>query len=352
MTDEIWIIGATGRSGRTIAAQLTQRNRQAVLVGRDAGRLEAAAQQTGGQLLVSPSIVATAEKIRQQRPRVVINTVGPFTATAPLIIDACHDTGSHYIDLANDPDSLAAAFERQSRAAESEHSVITGAGFGVTATESIVVKLCAGRPAPLHVRVDMLPSMATAEGTAGEALVGSLLGSLQGRRISDGRLVPAPIGAEAMTLTLPDGTRATTAGMPLGELLAAHRASGAPSVVSASSAAPSSLPARTAVTALSTLMRWDWLRSVATRQLGRIHVKAKDAPRQHSWGHAVATWADGMTREGWLRLGEAQEFTGAVPAEIAQRLLTGSGRPGVFTPAALFGADIVTSCGGEHLMGS
>lgn len=83
MTDEIWIIGATGRSGQTIAAQLAQRNRQAVLVGRDAGRLEAAAQQTGGQLLVSPSIVATAEKIRQQRPRVVINTVGPFHGNSP-----------------------------------------------------------------------------------------------------------------------------------------------------------------------------------------------------------------------------------------------------------------------------
>lgn len=352
MTDHIWIIGATGRSGRTIAAQLAQRNLAPVLVGRDAGRLETVAQQTGGQVLVIPSIVATAAKIRQQRPQIVINTVGPFTATAPLLIDACHEAGSHYIDLANDPDSLAAAFERQARAVEAEHSVITGAGFGVTATESIVVKLCEGRPAPIHVRVDMLPSMAVAEGTAGEALVGSLLGSLQGRRISEGRVVPAPIGAEAITLTLPDGTRARTAGLPLGELLAAHRASRAPSVLSASSAAPSSLPARTAVSALGTLMRWDWLRSVATRRLGRMHVKAKDAPRRYSWGHAVVTWSDGETREGWLRLGEAQAFTGAIPAEIAQRLLAGSGRPGVFTPAALFGADIVTSCGGEHLSGN
>lgn len=352
MTDHIWIIGASGRSGRTIAAQLAHRNLQAVLVGRDAGRLQTVAHQTDGQILVIPSIVATAAKIRQQRPQIVINTVGPFTTTAPLIMDACHEAGSHYIDLANDPDSLAAAFERQARAIEAEHSVITGAGFGVTATESIVVKLCEGRPAPAHVRVDMLPSMAIAAGPAGEALVGSLLGGLQGRRIREGRLVTAPIGAEAMTLTLPDGTRATTAGMPLGELLAAHRASGAPSVLSASSAAPSSLPARTAVSALSTLMRFDWLRSLATRRLGRMRIRAKDAPRQYSWGHAVATWDDGVTREGWLRLGEAQEFTGAIPAEIAQRLLAGSGRPGVFTPAALFGADIVTSCGGEHLPGN
>ena len=349
MTEAIWILGATGRSGRTIAAQLARRDLSAVLVGRNAERLHSVAQETGSTTRMSASVFASAAEIRRERPRIVINTIGPFTTTAPLIMDACHAAGSHYIDLANDPDSLAASFERHDRAVEVGHSVVTGAGFGVTATESVVVKLCEGLPSPRNVRVDMLPSMAVEAGVAGEALVGSLLGGLQGRRISDNRLVAAQIGAEAQRLTLSDGTTATTASMPLGELLAAQRASGAPNVLSASSEAPSSPLARTMLSVMSTLMRWDWLRSTATRSLARMRVKAKDAPREHSWGHAVVTWADGETREGWLRLGEAQEFTGAVPAEIAQRLLAGSGRPGVFTPAALFGADIATSCGGEHL---
>lgn len=318
MTEVIWILGGTGRSGRTIASQLARRGLSAVLVGRDARRLQSVAHESGRTPLVSPSVLASATAIRQERPQIVINTIGPFTTTDPLIIDACHDAGSHYVDLANDPDSLAATFDRHDRAVEVGHSVITGAGFGVTATESVVVRLCEGRPSPARVRVDMLPSMAVGAGVAGEALVGSLLGGLQGR-------------------------------MPLGELLAAHRASGAPTVLSASSEAPTSPVSRALLSATSTLMRWDWLRSMATRSLGRIPVRAKAAPREHSWGHAHVTWADGEVREGWLRLGEAQEFTAAVPAEIAQRLLAGSGRPGAFTPAALFGADIATSCGGEHL---
>ncbi|MGD6741340.1 saccharopine dehydrogenase NADP-binding domain-containing protein [Streptomyces sp. BH106] len=350
MTEQIWVLGGTGRSGRTIAAQLAHLGRTAVLVGRDANRLRAAAQQTGSEMLQAPSLAAAAAEIRQRRPAVVINTVGPFTTTAPGIVDACRDVGSHYIDLANDVAALSAAYEMHDAAVQAGHTVVTGAGFGVTATESVVVKLCEGRPAPLRVRVDMVPSIAMEEGTAGEALIGTLLGSLHGRRITDGHLAPARIFGDAERLTLPDGSQVTTASMPSGELLAAHRASGARHVLSATSEAPSSPLLRAMMPALSTLMRAERLRSFTTRRLARVRVKAKERPRDHSWGHAVVTWADGETREGWLRLGDAQEFTGAVSAEIARRLLAGEGRPGAYTPAALFGPTLAESCGAAYLL--
>jgi hypothetical protein len=60
-------------------------------------------------------------------------------------------------------------------------------------------------------------------------------------------------------------------------------------------------------------------------------------------------WADGTVREGWLRLGDAGDFTAAVAAEGAHRLLTGHGRPGTHTPAELFGSSLAQACGGEYL---
>jgi hypothetical protein len=97
------------------------------------------------------------------------------------------------------------------------------------------------------------------------------------------------------------------------------------------------------------LLKWTPLREFAKRRLAGMRIKAADRPREHSWGHAVVTWADGEVREGWLRLGDAQAYTGAVPAEIARRLLAGDGRPGAYTPAALFGVTLAESCGGEYL---
>ncbi|MDX6260850.1 MAG: hypothetical protein QOH84_2538, partial [Kribbellaceae bacterium] len=174
-------------------------------------------------------------------------------------------------------------------------------------------------------------------------------GRFEGRRYEGGRLVPARLGSGVEQLTLPDGTKVTTASMPLGELLAAQRASGASSVDAASSEAPSSplfralLPLGTALLAIGPVRRF------AIRRLAQLKLKARERPREYSWGHARLEWADGTIREGWLRLGDAQTFTGAVPAEVARRLLAGEGQPGAYTPAALFGTSLAESCGGKYL---
>lgn len=351
---EVWILGGTGRSGRAIATQLRNRGIRPVLVGRDAGRLAAAAE--GDRTVVVVSVDAMAAEIRRQQPTVVINTVGPFTTTAPPLIRACLPS-SHYLDLANDLSAVSTTLSVGEAAAAAGCTVVTGAGFGVTATESVVVKLCEGRPAPERVRVDMVPSVASAEGVVGEALAATILdgipgveggGRFQGRSYRNGRLVPAAIGGDATRLTLPDGATVTTAAVPLGELMAAQRASGAPNVVSASSEAPSGPVVRAIMPLVMGLLAIGPVREFGKRRLAAVATKAKPMPREHSWGHAVLRWADGTTREGWLRVGAAQDFTGAVPAEVAYRLLKGEGRPGAYTPAALFGPSLAEACGGEY----
>ena len=164
MGTEVWILGGTGRSARAIAAGLVSRGIAPVLVGRDAARLTEAAGQAGAagsRTLTAGSVEAMTAEIRRQQPAVVINTIGPFTATAPLITQACL-AGSDYVDLANDVAAVSALLGMNGAAATVGRTLVTGAGFGVTATESVVVKLCEGRPAPARVRVDMVPSLATA----------------------------------------------------------------------------------------------------------------------------------------------------------------------------------------------
>ncbi|RCG31788.1 hypothetical protein DQ384_09660 [Sphaerisporangium album] len=356
MTD-VWILGGTGRSGRAIAAQLRAQGIRPVLVGRDAARLVAVAE--GDRTVVAGSAEAMAAEIRRQRPAAVVNTVGPFTRTATPTIRACLDGGSDYLDLANDLSAVATTLALGDSVAASGRTVVTGAGFGVTATESVVVKLCEGRAAPEQVRVDMVPSLETQAGVLGEALAATILdgipgvaggGRFQGRRYRDGRLVAAPIGGDPVRLTLPDGGVVTTAGMPLGELIAAQRASGAPNVVAASSEAPSSPVVRAILPVATAVLGIRPVREFAIRRLAAVKVAAKPKPREHSWGHAVVRWPDGTTREGWLRLGEAQEWTGAVPAEVVRRLLAGEGKPGAFTPAALFGPSLAQACGAEYVV--
>ena len=138
--------------------------------------------------------------------------------------------------------------------------------------------------------------------------------------------------------------------MPLGELVAAHRISQADNVVAASSEIPASALVRLALPVVTGLLSIAAIRDFARRRLARVRVRAKEAPRAHSWGHARAQWSDGTRGEAWVRLGEAQAYTNRVCAEIAVRLLTVNARSGAFTPVALFGPALAESCGGKYLL--
>ncbi|SFW76007.1 Uncharacterized conserved protein [Amycolatopsis australiensis] len=355
---EVWLLGGTGRTGRAIAAELAAREAPLTLVGRDAGRLETAARAVRARSVVAGSPAEMAAAIRRERPAVVVNTVGPFQQTAAVIADAVLESGD-YVDLANDVATLLQLRERDEAARRCGHTLVAGAGFGVTATESVVTWLAGDRPPAERVRVDMIPSLAGTAGVVGEALAATLVeglpgvpggGRFQGRRIARGRLAAAPVAGEPLRLTTPDGDQVTSALMPLGELLAAERAARARFVDAASGEVPSGALLRLVLPAGLTLLHIGPLRRFLARRLAAVKTPDRPKPREHSWAHARVAWADGTHREGWLRLTDASAFTATVAAEVAHRLLTGQGRPGTFTPAELFGPSLAETCGGEYVL--
>src|SRR4051794_999978 len=170
MGGEIWVLGATGRTGRAVAARLAGAGIRPVLVGRDRTRLEAVAAGFGGAagIVAGPLDIALAG-LAEAAPAVVVNTVGPFTRTPAAVIRAC-PPGTHYVDVANELAAVRDTLDRHDDAVATDRTLVTGAGFGVLATESTLLRLCEGRPAPIRVRADALASVATEAGALGEAL--------------------------------------------------------------------------------------------------------------------------------------------------------------------------------------
>ncbi|QKV77232.1 hypothetical protein [Amycolatopsis sp. Hca4] len=333
---EIWVLGALGRTGRAITAELERRDVPVVLVGRNRERLEA----TGAKYVVADGVEAMAAEIRRQRPAVVINTIGEYAATAATIARACLP-GGHYVDMAADPVAVRRLLDRHEEALAGGSTFVTGAGFGVLATEAVVAKLCEGRDTPSRVQVDALASVASEGGTVGVALAASIVDALTAATTR---------GAKPRTLVLPDGESAKVAGVDSGELIAAQRASGTPDVTVFSGLAPTAPVVRALVPLLGRVASIPAVRRFAVRRLAAIRTKPAPRPRTHTWGHAVVTWPDGTTREGWLRADEAMDFTAAVVAETAARLARGEGKPGAHTPASALGADLAEAAGGTFLL--
>nr|BFF21667.1 hypothetical protein GCM10025730_51880 [Promicromonospora thailandica] len=167
-----------------------------------------------------------------------------------------------------------------------------------------------------------------------------------------GRLVRRRLGSDSYPLTLPDGETVTTVGVPSGELYAAQVASGAPDVVAASTLVPSARVVRALLPVAGALLGVPALRRLAVSWLARVEGEARPRPREHTWGHAVLTWSDGTVREGWLRAGDAMDFTAAVAARAAERLLRGEAAPGAWTPTAALGPELAVEAGATLIPGS
>ncbi|MET0864004.1 MAG: NAD(P)H-binding protein [Nakamurella sp.] len=350
MDNDIWVLGANGRSGSGIARRLRASGHSVVLAGRDPARLGPIADEIGA-VVISGSFESLLEQLSRAAPAVVVSTIGPFATTSAQVIEAL-PAGTNYVDIGNELPGAQAVLDGHQRAVADRRTVVTGAGFGVLATESVVLRLCEGRPAPAKVRVDAIPSLATEKGVIGAALAGSMLDSAPdgGRHVEHGRLARFPVVGARQQLTTPTGDIVTTAALPTGDLLAAWRASNADSVISATSAIPSGPAVRVAFPVLSVLMRWSALRRFAIGRVARIPMPERARPREFSWGHAKVEWNDGTSREGWLRLGDAQQFTETATAEVARRLLGQQVAAGAYTPGALFGAALAADVGGEFFL--
>ncbi len=354
-TTDVWILGATGRIGAAVAARLASRGVPLVLVGRDRDRLDKAQASLGGdgkaRVVVADTVERIAQQIEQQHPAVVVNSIGEYAKTALLIARACMP-GGHYLDLAADPIAVSQLLDLDEEATAAGSTLVTGAGFGVLACEAVVVKLCADRPVPSHVRVDALGSVAMEAGAMGAAFAASAIDVLTtgGLRYEDGRLVKARLGADARQHTLPDGQSVKSAAAPSGELIAAQRASGAPDADVTTALAPTNRAVRAVLPLAGKLISVPALRRFAVRRMAGMQLKATPRPRRHSWGHAVVTWPDGTCREGWLRAEDAMDYTADVAAETAARLARGEGKPGAHTPAAALGPDLATAAGGTFVI--
>lgn len=347
----IWILGATGRTGRAIAVRLVSQGWPITLVARDGERLDRLSRSLGHLASTAPlpTLADIAGTIRQARPKVVVNTIGPFTQTAREIARAC-PPGTHYVDLSNELPSALELLALDAEARLKGSVLVTGAGFGVLATESVVLTLCRDRPAAANVRCAAIPSVNTEPGRLGEALAASITGAFAygGRHYEDGALTEAPLFGDYRLIPLPDGRLIATASGPTAELEAARRASGAGSVVSATSMVPSSAVLRRALPVVAATMKLDSVRRFATRRIASVMLKpSKVEVPQVSWSYARVDWSSDRSQEGWMRTGDAMVFTADVAAEVTARLARGEGAPGAHTPGALFGPELAESCGAQ-----
>jgi short subunit dehydrogenase-like uncharacterized protein len=216
-----------------------------------------------------------------------------------------------YVDIANEWPAIRGLLDRDEQARAHAVTLVTGAGFGPAATETLVLRLVEQMGAePGLVRVAAAAGVTRQSDGVRQTIQESLS---HGVAITyrDGQVVRQALGAGATVLTFGGAQRQMLPG-PVGDLETARLASGAANVVA----------------------------YIAN-------------PAAHSSGTDSYTWAevsgpDGHTLTAELHTGEGVRATAAIAAETTQRVLAGV-KPGAWTAGQLFGAALVTDATGAQV---
>lgn len=292
LRNDVLLLGAAGNSGRLIAAELASRGLSVRLAGRRRGPLEdlARALATDGATTDVRTVdVSDAASLAEAIAGVgvVLSTIGPFARQAGPVIDACLAAGVSYVDIANEWAAVRGLLDRDEQARARAVTLVTGAGFGPAATETLVLRLVGQMGAvPDLVRVAAAASVTRHSDGVLQTIQAALSQGVAITYRSD-QLVREPLGSGAAILTFGGAQRQMLPG-PVGDLEAARLASGAANVVAyiADPAAPSS-------------------------------------------GTGSCTWAEVIAPGGRIAVaelvaGEGVRATAAIAAETARRVLAGA----------------------------
>jgi short subunit dehydrogenase-like uncharacterized protein len=134
MPARIVLFGATGFTGELTARALVARGASPLLVGRDAGRVEALAAGLGGLPTAVADATAPGAALALagllSRGDVLVSTVGPFHRWGTAAVQGAIAAGAHYLDSTGEPPFIRTVFERHDAAArEAGSGLLTAMGY-------------------------------------------------------------------------------------------------------------------------------------------------------------------------------------------------------------------------------
>src|SRR5438067_2447090 len=128
----IVVYGATGYTGRLVAAELADAKAEFILAGRNREKLDALADELGGNVPVKQATLDDPASLRDllSDAAAVISCAGPFVLHGEPVLRAAVETSTHYLDTTGEQPFIRMAFERYGPgAAEAGVAVMPAMGF-------------------------------------------------------------------------------------------------------------------------------------------------------------------------------------------------------------------------------
>lgn len=228
----IVLYGATGYTGRLVAAELARKGADFAIAGRDARKLEALARSLPGarerEMIVAPLDEPAALVRMARRARVILDCAGPFARMGRPVLDAALEAGAHFLDITGEGMWMMECLARDREARAAGIAVINGVGFDVVPSDCVAVLAAEAAGAPVEsIEILIAPrSFRATQGTTRSAVEAAGFG---GAAFVNGALHPEPVGEVRREVEVGGRTRLFVS-VPWGDIVTAPRSTGARTV--------------------------------------------------------------------------------------------------------------------------
>ena len=335
-----WMIyGANGYTGARIARQAAGRGLRPVLAGRSGTKIPALAAELDLAHCVFPlrDISQIVESIAPAR--LVLNCAGPFSATAPPLIEACLRAGVHYLDITGEIDAIERAAALDARAREAGITLLPAVGFDVVPSDCLARLLADRLPAVRRLELAFVSSGGMSPGTA-QTVVESL--GLGGRVRIDGKIVRVPVAWKTAELPIcREGQLGVT--IPWGDVASAYYSTGIGNIEVYGIARRGAIRRMRRCAPVFALLRLPPIRA-AVKWIIRRRVRGPSeaqfrASRSVLWGRV--TDEAGRSVEATINAPGGYPLTVATSLASVEKVLAGAAPPGFCTPSRAFGGAFI-----------
>lgn len=212
------IYGAYGYTGELVAEEAVDRGVDVILAGRNGTKTRGLATMLG-----AGARVFDADEAANALDDVdtVLNCAGPFVDTAEPLVEACLDTGTHYLDITGEFPVFESLAERDREAENAGVCLLPGLGFDVVPTDCLAGHLHDRLPDATELRLGFDALGAVSGGTVASAIEHAGGGTVR----RDGRIESVPVAATNRTIDFGRGPRHAVT-VPWGDVSTAYYTTG------------------------------------------------------------------------------------------------------------------------------
>lgn len=340
MQHSVLLYGANGYTGQLIARYAKEYGITLLLAGRSAEKISALSQATGFAYRVFELENTSALLQVLQEVKLVLHAAGPFAVTAKPMLEACLQTGAHYLDINGDI-SVFELIKQYDQVAKAKNIILLpGAGFDVVPTDCLALHLKKQLPDASHLSL----AFASQGGGLSHGTAMTMAAKLgEGGAVREnGKIVRKPLGHKGRWIDF-GPHHLFTMTIPWGDVFTAHITTSIPSIEVSTGIKPAVYRVLKLQFLFNWLLRTEWMRNMVRRKISQRPAGPSDAMRANAksfvWGEVKN--AGGEKKAAAFECRDGYTLTALSSLLIAQKILAGDFKPGYQTPAACYGETLI-----------